>query len=59
MYEMLDQHLLLEKDCLKDFKNLQDFQKRFEELEPIKKYMASSRFIKAPINNKMAKFGNK
>lgn len=59
MYELLDQHLQLDKDCLKDAQNLQDYQKRFEELETIKKYMASSRFMKAPLNNKMAKFGNK
>ncbi|KAG0727254.1 Glutathione S-transferase Mu 3 [Chionoecetes opilio] len=59
MYELLDQHLLLAKDCLKDAKNLQEFVKRFEELKAIKKYMASTRFLKGPINNKMAKFGNK
>lgn len=59
MYELLDQHLELDKDCLKDAQNLQDYQKRFEELEPIKKYMASPRFMKGPLNNKMAKFGNK
>lgn len=59
VYELLDEHLMLQSTCLDDFKNLQDFHKRFEELEPIKKYMASSRFIKTPINNKMAIFGNK
>ncbi|XP_066940433.1 glutathione S-transferase Mu 4-like [Macrobrachium rosenbergii] len=58
MYELIDQHLQLEPNLLKDFKNLEDFQKRFEELEPIKKYMASDRFMKSPLNNKMAKFGN-
>lgn len=58
MYELIDQHLQLEPNMLKDFKNLEDFQKRFEELEPIKSYMSSSRFMKAPLNNKMAKFGN-
>ncbi|KAG0713822.1 Glutathione S-transferase Mu 5 [Chionoecetes opilio] len=58
MYELLDQHLLLAKDCLKDAKNLQEFLKRFEELKAIKKYMVSTRFMKN-INNKMAKFGNK
>ena len=59
MYELLDQHLQLDKDLLKNAKNLQDYQKRFEDLERIKKYMASSRFLKAPLNNRMAKFGNK
>lgn len=57
MYEMLDQHLRLESTCLQDAKNLQEFVKRFEALEPIKKYMASPRFLKWPLNNKMAKFG--
>lgn len=59
MYELFDQHMQLEPDVLKDFKNLQDFHKRFEDLESIKKYMASPRFMKTPLNNKMAKFGNK
>lgn len=59
MYEVLDNHLTLEKDCLKDAKNLQDFLKRFEELESIKKYMASPKFIKSPLNNRIAKFGSK
>ncbi|XP_027238183.1 glutathione S-transferase Mu 3 [Penaeus vannamei] len=59
MYELLDEHLVLDSGCLKDFKKLQEFHKRFEELEPIKKYMASPKFRKSPLNNKMAKFGNK
>jgi len=59
MYELLDKHLILESTCLKDTKNLEEFHKRFEELEAIKKYMASPRFMKGPLNNKMAKFGNK
>ncbi|KAG7154948.1 Glutathione S-transferase Mu 3-like, partial [Homarus americanus] len=57
MYELLDQHLQLSDICLKDAKNLKEFQKRVEELEPIKKYMSSPRFLKVPLNNKMAKFG--
>ncbi|KAK7079268.1 Glutathione S-transferase Mu 3 [Halocaridina rubra] len=58
MYELLDQHLLLDGAVLKDAKNLEEFQKRFEELENIKKYMESPRFLKSPLNNKIAKFGN-
>ncbi|ROT67329.1 glutathione S-transferase [Penaeus vannamei] len=57
MYELLDQHLQLSDICLKDVKNLQEFQKRFESLEPIQRYMSSPRFMRSPINNKMAKFG--
>lgn len=59
MYELIDQHLQLDNSILKNAKNIDEFQKRFEDLEPIKKYMASPRFMKAPLNNKMAKFGNK
>ncbi|KAG0720577.1 Glutathione S-transferase Mu 3 [Chionoecetes opilio] len=59
MYELLDQHLLLAKGCLKDAKNLQEFLKRVEELKAINKYMGATRFMKDLFNNKMEKFGNK
>ena len=55
---MLDQHLLLEPTCLKDTPNLEEYQKRFQEIPQIKKYMASDKFMKSPLNNKHAKFGN-
>ncbi|XP_068211607.1 glutathione S-transferase Mu 4-like [Palaemon carinicauda] len=58
-YEVLDQHLHLDPNCLKEFKNLQDFLTRFEELPAIRKYMASAEFLRTPLNNKYAKFGNK
>ncbi|KAG0721684.1 Glutathione S-transferase 2 [Chionoecetes opilio] len=51
MYELLEQHLLLAKGCLKDAKNLQEFLKRFEELKAIKKYMGTTRFMKGLFNN--------
>lgn len=57
MYELLDQHRILDPACLKPFGNLIEFLERFEKLPKIKAYMESDRFIKAPINNKMAKFG--
>lgn len=56
-FELLDQHLLLDGDLLKDYKNLQEYMQHFKDLEPIKAYWASDRFKKLPINNKMAKFG--
>ncbi|XP_062854448.1 glutathione S-transferase Mu 3-like [Trichomycterus rosablanca] len=59
MYELLDQHRMFEPKCLDDFKNLKDFLNRFEALEKISAYMKSSRFMKTPVNNKMAKWGNK
>jgi len=59
MYELLDQHRMMEPKCLDDFKNLKDLLDRFEALEKIAAYMKSSRFMKTPVNNKMAKWGNK
>ena len=58
MYELVDQHLQLQPDCLKGLENLQQFQGRFEQLQTIEAYMKSPAFMKAPINNKMAKFGS-
>ena len=58
MYELLDQHRLLEPTCLKDTPNLEKFLSHIEELPKIKAYMASERFMSAPLNNKMAAFGN-
>uniref|UniRef100_A0A4W4FVM4 glutathione transferase n=1 Tax=Electrophorus electricus TaxID=8005 RepID=A0A4W4FVM4_ELEEL len=59
MYELLDQHRMFEPKCLDNFKNIRDFLDRFEALEKIAAYMKSSRFMKTPVNNKMAKWGNK
>ncbi|XP_055024088.2 glutathione S-transferase Mu 3-like isoform X1 [Misgurnus anguillicaudatus] len=59
MYELLDQHRMFCPECLDDFKNLKCFLDRFESLEKIVAYMKSSKFIKTPVNNKMAKWGNK
>ncbi|KAF2363241.1 Glutathione S-transferase C-terminal [Trinorchestia longiramus] len=57
-YEMLDQHLIFEPNCLEEFPNLLAYHKNFESLEPIKAYLASSRCIKKRLNNRSAKFGN-
>merc|ERR1711973_59499 len=57
MYELIDEHKALASNCLKKYQNLEEFQKRFEALPKIAAYMKSSAFMKAPINNKMAKFG--
>jgi len=56
-YEMLDQHKQLSSDCLSKFPNLVAYCQRFEELPKIAAYMKSDKFMKAPLNNKMAKFG--
>ncbi|KAG5282155.1 hypothetical protein AALO_G00052820 [Alosa alosa] len=58
MYELLDQHRMFEPKSLDEFKNLKEFLDHFEGLEKIAAYMKSSRFIKTPVNNKMAKWGN-
>ncbi|KAG9464149.1 hypothetical protein GDO78_020395 [Eleutherodactylus coqui] len=59
MYDMLDQHNMLDPTCLQKFKNLQDFHSRFEALPAIAAYMKTPRFIKTPINNRMAFWANK
>ncbi|OCT91860.1 hypothetical protein XELAEV_18014917mg [Xenopus laevis] len=59
MYDVLDQHQMLDPTCLQNFKNLQAFLTRFEALPAIDAYMKSSRFMKTPINNRMATWGNK
>ncbi|XP_056629359.1 glutathione S-transferase Mu 3-like [Triplophysa dalaica] len=59
MYELLDQHRMFDQETLDDFKNLRRFLDRFESLEKIVSYMKSSKFMKTPVNNKMAKWGNK
>ncbi|XP_038676087.1 glutathione S-transferase Mu 5-like [Scyliorhinus canicula] len=59
MYELFDEHRVLEPKCLDEFKNLKDFVQHFEALEKIAAYLKSDRFIKGPFNNKMAKWGNK
>ena len=57
MYELVDQHKLLEPNCLKEFENMQKFMEGFEALPKIAEYMKSEKFMKAPINQKTAKFG--
>ncbi|KAF2363363.1 Glutathione S-transferase C-terminal [Trinorchestia longiramus] len=57
-YETLDQHLIFEPSCLKEFPNLEAFLKNIEALEPIKAYLASPRCIKKRINDRTAHFGS-
>ncbi|XP_044144242.1 glutathione S-transferase Mu 4 [Bufo gargarizans] len=59
MYDVLDQHIMLDPTCLKKFKNLQEFLARFEALPAIAAYMKTPRFIKTRINNRMASWANK
>lgn len=59
MYELLDQHRMFDCKCLDAFDNLKKFMDRFEALDKIAAYMKSQKFIKNPVNNKMAKWGNK
>ncbi|XP_075469715.1 glutathione S-transferase Mu 1-like isoform X3 [Ascaphus truei] len=58
MYDVLDQHRMLEPKCLQSFKNLKDFLTRFEALPPVAAYMKSPRFMKTPIYNRMAAWSN-
>ncbi|CAG7833513.1 unnamed protein product [Allacma fusca] len=57
VYEMLDQHKLLDPKCLDAFENLQNFVNNVESLENIKSYIKSDRIIKNRLNNRRAKFG--
>ncbi|KAJ8301666.1 hypothetical protein KUTeg_020653 [Tegillarca granosa] len=56
IYELLDQHRIMDPTCLENFKKLQAFLDRFEELPKIKAYLNSDKCIKRPINNKIAAF---
>ncbi|GAB1609069.1 glutathione S-transferase Mu 3-like [Argonauta hians] len=56
MYELLDQHRAFDSSLLKDYGNIQRFLKSFEDLAPIKAYWASPKYVKLPINNKVAHF---
>ncbi|KAM3934488.1 glutathione S-transferase Mu 4-like [Leptodactylus fuscus] len=59
IYDVLDQHHILDPTCLQKFKNLQDFHARFEALPAIAAYMKTPRYIKTRINNRMASWANK
>lgn len=58
MYELLDQHRLLASEAVARQPRLTAFLDRFEALPEIAAYVRSDRFMRAPLNNKMAKFGN-
>uniref|UniRef100_A0AC11B7L1 Glutathione S-transferase mu 3 n=1 Tax=Ovis aries TaxID=9940 RepID=A0AC11B7L1_SHEEP len=58
-YDVLDQNRMFEPKCLDEFPNLKAFMCRFEALEKIATYMQSDRFLKMPVNNKMAQWGNR
>jgi glutathione S-transferase len=58
MYELLDQHRQLDKVMLAKYGKLIEYLDRFEKLPKMEAYMKSERFLKAPMNNRMAKFGN-
>uniref|UniRef100_A0A673N2I7 glutathione transferase n=1 Tax=Sinocyclocheilus rhinocerous TaxID=307959 RepID=A0A673N2I7_9TELE len=59
MYELLDLHRMFHPECLDDYRNLRSFLDHFESLEKMAEYMKSGKFMKTPVNNKMAKWGNK
>lgn len=59
LYEMLFAHRELKSDCLNNFPKLTSYMTRFENVPAIKAYMESPEYMTAPLNNKMAKFGNK
>eukprot|EP01115_Flamella_aegyptia_P015161 TRINITY_DN910_c0_g1_i1.p1 TRINITY_DN910_c0_g1~~TRINITY_DN910_c0_g1_i1.p1 ORF type:complete len:220 (-),score=69.16 TRINITY_DN910_c0_g1_i1:31-690(-) len=56
LYEMVDEHTILEPTILDKFPNLQNYRKRFAALPQIAAYMKSDRFIDRPLNNTVAQF---
>ncbi|KAF5402806.1 Glutathione S-transferase mu tandem duplicate 2 [Paragonimus heterotremus] len=57
LYENLEVLRYLDHTCLNSFENLQQFQKRIEQLPQISAYMKSSRFIKWPLHSWFSAFG--
>nr|APH81355.1 GST Mu 3 [Tigriopus kingsejongensis] len=57
MYELLDQHRELAPEIINATPKIVEFLNRFEQLPTIEAYMKSDRFMKLPLNNRMAKFG--
>ena len=57
LYEMLDQHKLLEASLFDGLDNLKAYMQRFESLPAIKEYMSSAEFLSWPLNNKVAAWG--
>jgi len=56
VYEILEINRILQTNCLSQFKSLEEFMKRFEDLPAIAKYRQSSKYIHEPINGPMARF---
>ncbi|CAH8506980.1 unnamed protein product [Dicrocoelium dendriticum] len=56
-YDLLDCLKTLEPNCLNAFPRLQQYITKFEALPQIAAYMQSPRFLKWPMNNKMASWG--
>jgi len=54
--EILDHHLCLVPDCLKELPHLSNYHMRFFNLPRIKSYRSSERCIGRPLNNKYASF---
>ena len=57
MYEMLWSHNKLSPEHIQKFPKLVKFMQRIEALPKIADYVKSDKFLKTPMNNKMAAFG--
>lgn len=58
-FESMDHHRTLFPDFFDKLPNIKDFMERFESLDKIAAYRKSDRFKRFPINNPVAKWGNK
>uniref|UniRef100_A0A3B5LEB5 glutathione transferase n=1 Tax=Xiphophorus couchianus TaxID=32473 RepID=A0A3B5LEB5_9TELE len=59
MYEILDMQRMFHPPCLDNFKNLKAFLDHFEALDRVSAYLKSDKYIKEPINNRMAQWSFK
>ena len=58
LYEILDVHKMMAEKSLDKFPNLKKLLETFENLENIKTYMTSSKFLKYPCCGRRANFGS-
>jgi len=59
LYEIFDQHLVMEPTLFDAFENLKAYVERFRGLENISAYMKSDKFIEYPLNGPQAAYGRR
>ena len=59
LYEIFDQHLVMEPTLFDALENLKAYVERFRGLENISAYMKSDKFIEYPLNGPQAAYGRR